>query len=430
MNIKESIKLKGEIIVPGDKSISHRSIIFGSIANGTTVIKGLLESEDCLNTINAFIHMGVNIKKDQANTYSITGVGLNGLKEPNQVINCGNSGTTMRLLTGILSAQGFYSVLYGDQSLSKRPMRRVIDPLTKMGATIWSRNGLPPITINGSRLNGLNYQMPVASAQVKSAILLAGLFTEEEVRIVQIKKSRNHTELMLRKFGVDIIEKDNIIILPSGKKNLTAQEINVPGDISSAAFFIVGALITLNSSIIIKNVGINPSRSGILDVIRKMGGEITLENIKDKDEEITADINVRYQKLSNTIIEGELIPRLIDEIPIISLLASQAKGKTIIRNAEELRVKESDRIKTIISELSKIGVVIEELEDGLIITGPSVIKGAKVSSHFDHRIAMTLLIANVISQGEIEIDDVDCINTSYPNFTEVLESIKEREIKE
>ncbi|ERJ11658.1 3-phosphoshikimate 1-carboxyvinyltransferase [Haloplasma contractile] len=420
------IQLKGELNVPGDKSISHRSIIFGSLANGTTRVRGLLESQDCLNTVNAFQLMGVNIQKEHdKDTYLIEGVGVNGLKEPKKLINCGNSGTTMRLLTGLLASLDFYSVLYGDESLSNRPMKRVIEPLQEMGANIWCRNKqLAPISIKGKVLKGINYSLPVASAQVKSALLLAGLNVEEEIKIIQPKQSRNHTEIMLKKFGVNLVDDVNTISLPGGKKNLHAQNIVIPGDISSASFFIAAALLIPNSEIKIKNVGINDTRSGIIDVINKMGGTIEFDHIRNAEYEKVADLTIKYQNLKSTVIEGDLIPRLIDELPIVALIASQAEGTTIIRNAAELRVKESDRIKTIVQELGKLGADIEELPDGMVISGPCNLKGGvNVSSHGDHRIAMTLRIANLISSEDVVIDDLECIKTSFPEFNQILSSI-------
>ena len=424
---KKNDRLKGEVMIPGDKSISHRSIILGSLANGRSRIKGFLESEDCLNTLNAFREMGVQIERVGDKEYIIDGVGLRGLKEPDCILDCGNSGTSMRLLIGFLAAQDFYSVLSGDASLRQRPMKRIIKPLTKMGAMIWSREGgYAPLSIEGRSLSGIDYQLPVASAQVKSSILLAGLYSDQEVKIVEPALSRDHTERMLSGFGIDIKMEGYQIILPvDNNRRLYPQEIEVPGDISSAAFFITAGLITKGSEILLKDIGVNPTRSGFLDVVRDMGGEIKIINQREVSGEPIADIRVKSSQLKGIEISGEIIPKLIDEIPIIAVLASQAEGETIIKDASELRVKETDRIAAMVSQLSNLGVEIEELSDGMIINGPARIKGGvKVDSYGDHRIAMSLAIAGLVAKSEITILNTQVINTSFPDFKGRLLSLK------
>ncbi len=426
LRISKKNKLKGKIKVPGDKSISHRSIIINSLAKGKSVIKGFLESEDCLHTLNAFRQMGVEIEKKEAGNYIINGNGLNNLHEPDKIINCGNSGTSMRLLSGVLSGQNFYAVLNGDDSLRNRPMKRIIEPLRKMGADIWGRdkNNKAPLSINGKNLSGINYNLPVASAQVKSAILLAGLYTKEELIIKEPGVSRDHTERFLLNCGINININNRTIKLKKGKKILNPLDMQIPGDISSASFFIAAGLIIPDSEILIKDIGVNPTRSGIIDLIKKMNGKIELLNYRNNNGEPIADILVRHSKLKANTIEKDIIPRLIDEIPIISIIASQAEGKTIIKDAEELRVKETDRIKAIVCELKKMGVNIEERKDGLIINGPSKLKGGvKINTYGDHRIAMSFIIAALIANGETIIKNTSCINTSFPGFMKIINSL-------
>jgi 3-phosphoshikimate 1-carboxyvinyltransferase len=415
--------LRATLRIPGDKSISHRSIILGSLADGETTIQGLLESEDCLNTINAFQMMGVNIQRLAPGRYRIKGVGLRGLKEPDQVLDCGNSGTTMRLLTGLLAAQNYYSVLTGDQSLRTRPMDRVIFPLRKMGASIWGRQDkFAPLSIKGAPLKGMKYILPVASAQVKSAILLAGLYATGDVEIEEPGFSRDHTERMLKSFGIELITRDKKIILRNkGQHRLQSQEIDIPGDISSAAFLIAGALITENSEIILENIGINPTRSGFLTILKNMNAHIEILNERSISGEPVADIRVKSSSLENTEIRGDIIPTLIDEIPIIAVLATQAEGKTVIRDAGELRVKESDRIKTIVENLSRMGADIEPLPDGMIISGPTPLKGGVVlDSYNDHRVAMSLIVAGMVAEGPNKIKNIESVNTSFPGFGDLL----------
>lgn len=418
--------LKGEIEIPGDKSISHRAVIMASLAAGKSTVKGLLESEDCLNTVQAFRSMGVNITRKEPGNYIIKGVGLRGLKEPEDIINCGNSGTSMRLLTGLLAAQNFYSVLTGDNSLRARPMGRVIEPLKMMGANIWARSGnLAPLSIKGGNLKGIDYVLPVASAQVKSSLLLAGLYVTDKVLIKEPSQSRDHTERMLRSFGIEVINNQGVIQLHNNKDNkLQAINLLIPGDISSAAFFMVAGLISQNSEIILRNVGINPTRNGIIEVIKRMEGQIDYLQEKTIGNEPVADILVKSSSLKSVEIKGDIIPRLIDELPIIALLASQAEGRTIIKDAEELRVKETDRIKATVIELKKLGVDIRELPDGMEINGPSTIKGGlEVESYGDHRIAMMLAIAGLIANDKIIINNSRSINTSFPEFVDLLDDL-------
>lgn len=426
LQIGNKQKLKGKINIPGDKSISHRAIIFSSLSKGKARVKGLLESADCMRTLQAFKDMGVTINKIDKGEYIINGVGLQGLKEPEDVIDCGNSGTSMRLLTGLLSAQKFYSVLSGDNSLRLRPMDRIIKPLSRMGAKIWARdNKFAPLSIKGNKVRGLKYKLPVASAQVKSAILLAGLYTNQQVQIIEPALSRDHTERFLEGFGVDIRKEGYIIDLPeNGQRELNNQDIQVPGDISSGAFFIAAGLITENSEIVLENIGINPTRSGFIEIVKKMGGDIEIKNKREISGEPIADLVVRSSKLQGTKISGKIIPKLIDEIAIIAVLASQADGKTVIKDAEELRVKETDRIKAMVSQLSKLGVKIKALSDGMIIEGSNEIKGKiAVDSYNDHRVAMSLAILGLIAKDEITIKESQVIETSFPQFKQILKSL-------
>jgi 3-phosphoshikimate 1-carboxyvinyltransferase len=406
-NIKISPKsnLKGEITAPGDKSISHRSAIIGSIAKGITEINGFLHGEDCIATINAFRKMGVDIQETGDGKVIVHGVGLDGLKEPDDILDMGNSGTSMRLISGILAGQPFYSVLTGDNSLRSRPMKRVADPLRLMGAKIYARNGdLAPLTILGGNLKAIDYQTPVASAQIKSSILLAGLYADGETFVTETAESRDHTERMLRSFGAEVTS-IGLTHKVQGRPELVGHEINVPGDISSAAYFIVVGLLCPNSEITIKNVGINPTRTGIIDALKAMGGNIVIENIREKDEPV-ADLIVRSSQLKGAKFSGEIIVRMIDEIPILVLAATQANGETIINDAGELKVKESDRIATTVTEFRKIGAELDGLDDGFVITGKSKIKGGECESHGDHRLAMSLAIAGLISESGTGIDNM------------------------
>ena len=423
MKFTKCSSLKGEVKVPGDKSISHRGVMFGSIARGTTEISNFLQGADCLSTISCFQKMGVAIE-NRGDTVLVRGDGLRGLKEPQTVLDCGNSGTTTRLICGILSAQDFSVTLTGDDSIKKRPMKRIIEPLSEMGAQIKSlgENGCAPLAITGSRLSGIDYRSPVASAQVKSAILLAGLYADGQTRVTEPSVSRNHTELMLKAFGADVrTEGTTAIIRPA--KELYGQKISVPGDISSAAFFLAAGLMAPNSEILLKDVGINPTRDGILKVFREMGGDITLMNVRD-DGEPTADILVRSSALHGTVIGGAIIPTLIDELPMIAALSCFAEGETVIKDASELKVKESNRIEAMVQNLSAMGADVEETKDGMIIRGGRPLHGAVIDSRLDHRIAMTFAVTACLAEGETEILGAECVNISYPEFYRELEKLK------
>ncbi|MDR3112870.1 MAG: 3-phosphoshikimate 1-carboxyvinyltransferase [Endomicrobium sp.] len=413
-------RIEGEIEVPADKSITHRAVMLSSIAQGTSIVHNYLPSDDCLRTINAFRQMGVEIKQDDK-TLFINGKGLN-LEKPQGGIYAGNSGTTARLICGILAGQRFESVISGDESLSKRPMQRVIDPLSKMGANFISSSGFLPLKITGqSPLNAIRYESAKSSAQVKSAVLFAGLYAKEKTTYIEPVKSRDHSERMLKAFGAQIeIDTNEVSIFPAQKLN--PQNITIPGDISSAAFFIAAALIVPNSKLTIKNVNINPTRDGLIEVLQKMGASIAVGNLREVSGEPVADITVRHSKLKSVNVDAQIVPRMIDEIPVFALIASQAGGITKITGAKELRVKESDRISAVVSQFTKIGIETEELEDGFIINGHCGFqpKAAKVDSFKDHRIAMTLAVASLISEDEMTIKDADCVDISFPNFYELL----------
>ena len=426
LQVENKTGIDSEASVPGDKSISHRSLMLAGIANGQSRISGLLEGEDCLSTLKIMKKLGVDITRDDSGSYLVEGNGLDGLKEPDDTLDCGNSGTTMRLLSGLLAGRPFYSVLAGDNSLNSRPMDRIITPLTKMGANIWSRNnGLAPLSIKGGNLNSINYDSPVASAQVKSSILLAGLSAEGITYVNEPAQSRDHTEKMLKASGVDIEVDGNTIKLNSSDKiNIDPLDIKIPGDISSAAFIIAAGLITENSKIIIKDVGINKTRTGILDALEMMGADLTIKNKRTSSGEPLADIEVTSSNLKAVEISGDLVPRLIDEIPLLALLATQADGETIIKDAEELRVKETDRIKAISSELRKLGAEIEEYPDGMKIKGNTNLKGGiEVDSFGDHRIGMTMAIAGLIASDGIIVNNSESINISFPDFEKLINNL-------
>lgn len=410
--------LKGEITVPGDKSISHRSIMLGSLAMGTTEVTGFLQGADCLSSISCFQKMGIEIENNkETNTVRIHGKGLHGLSAPASTLDVGNSGTTTRLMSGILAAQPFTSTVDGDASIRKRPMGRIMTPLSKMGARFESlaTEKCAPFTVTGGNLRGIDYISPVASAQVKSAVLLAGLFAEGKTSVTEPAVSRNHTELMFESFGVDIrSEGTTAVVTPAAE--LTAQKITVPGDISSAAYFIAAGLITPNSEITIKNVGINPTRDGILTICKAMGANIRLSNVRDDIGEPVADITVSTSSLHGCTIEGNVIPKLIDEIPIIAIMAAFADGTTVIKDAQELKVKESNRIDVMVNNLSAMGADIEGTEDGMVICGGRPLHGAAVDSNSDHRIAMSFAIAGGLADGNTDIIGAECVNISYPSF--------------
>ena len=412
MEIKKAASLNGSITVPGDKSISHRAVMLGALAEGTTHIKGFLPGADCISTINCFRSMGIEIQSN-GDIIEVHGKGLYGLKQPEKMLYTGNSGTTTRLLCGILSGQSFDSSVTGDASICRRPMKRVTEPLSEMGAKIDGE--YCPLFIKGSKLHGMEYNMKVASAQVKTAIILAALYADGETIIHETEKSRDHTERMLSAMGADISVNGTTIRVAPAKK-LYAQDICVPGDISSAAFFMTAAAIMPDSCVRIKNVGINPTRTGIIDVFKSMGANISIENVRTESGEETADIVVSSSSLKGTVIEGKLIPRLIDELPIIAVAAVFAEGTTVIKDAEELKVKESNRISAIVGELSKCGADITETADGMIIKGGKPIFGADFVTRGDHRMAMSLAVLAQLADGKSTIDDADCISVSYPNF--------------
>ncbi len=408
--------LKGELSVPGDKSISHRAVMFGSLASGTTEITHFLKGADCLSTIGCFRQMGVEIE-EQKDRILVHGRGLHGLSAPSSVLDCGNSGTTTRLISGILAGQSFSSQLTGDASIRKRPMGRIIRPLRQMGASIESLSGndCAPLRIEGRPLHAISYDSPVASAQVKSCVLLAGLYADGPTSVTEPALSRNHTELMLSSLGAELTRRGTTATI-NPEPVLTGTSIHVPGDISSAAFFLAAGLMVPGSEILLKNVGINPTRDGILRVIRAMGGSLEILNRTNSGGEEAADLLVRSSSLHGTVLEGELIPTLIDEIPVIAVLAAFAEGTTIIRNAEELKVKESNRLDIMVDGLSRMGADIEGTDDGMIIRGGKSLHGTVIDSHLDHRIAMSFAVAALAADGETEILDADCVNISYPEF--------------
>lgn len=412
MVIQKIKKAIGQIKVPGDKSISHRAVMLGSLANGVTEISGFLKGADCLSTIDCFRKMGIDIDINGENV-TVHGNGLRGLKKPDEMLYTGNSGTTTRLLCGILAGQNFDTSITGDSSIQKRPMGRVVQPLSMMGAKI--ENEYCPLYITGTKLHGIDYKMPVASAQVKTAIILAGLYADGETVIHEIEKSRDHTELMLSAMGADLTV-DNLDITVKPTNDLTAVNVDVPGDISSAAFFLVLGAIMLNSQITVTNVGINPTRTGIIDVLKDMGADITLENVHTSAGETVADITVRSSSLKGTTVGGDIIPRLIDELPIIAVAAVFADGQTVIKDAQELKVKETNRIRAVVDEFNKCGIDITETDDGMIINGGKSIHGADFKTYGDHRMAMSLTVLSQLADGESTLDDSDCACVSYPTF--------------
>jgi 3-phosphoshikimate 1-carboxyvinyltransferase len=408
--------LQGEIIVPGDKSISHRSVMFGAVAEGVTKVTGFLLGDDCLSTVSCFKQLGIEIEQEK-DQLIIHGKGWGGLQEPKEVLNVGNSGTTIRLMMGILAGRDFHSILIGDESIGKRPMTRVTKPLSEMGAVIDGRqNGeYTPLSIRGGGIKGIQYQSPVASAQVKSSILLAGLQAEGSTTVIEPVQSRDHTERMIRQFGGTVDTKGSVVSVQGGQI-LKGTTIQVPGDISSAAFFLVAGAIVPNSSITLKNVGLNPTRTGIIDVMKEMGADITIEVLEEGQIEPVGNITVNTSNLKGTTIGGELIPRLIDELPVIALLATQAEGETIIRDAHELKVKETNRIDTVVNELSKLGATVMATDDGMIIHGKNKLGGGVVSSFGDHRIGMMLAVAALICEDEVLLEQKEAISVSYPQF--------------
>ena len=453
MLIRPKSILNGEISVPGDKSISHRAIMLGALANGETIIHNFLNSEDCIATAECFRKLGIQLMAN-GSELKIFGKGLHGLSKPEEVLDAGNSGTTIRLMSGILAGQPFETTITGDPSIQKRPMLRVVEPLSKMGAKITgektAENVYAPLQISGRKINPIKYILPIASAQVKSAILFAGLYAIGKTIVVEQTASRDHTERMLGYFGVPIKRFNNEISIEGGRE-FEGREIFVPGDVSSAAYFMVAGILIQNSKILIRNVGINPTRNGIIEILHRMGANVEVVDEEVLSGEPRGNIRVtsnekparnalpeaapslqagshgvaggRVTNLKGIEIKGSVIPKIIDEIPIIAVLATQAEGDTIIRDATELRVKESDRIKTIISELSKMGAKIDELPDGMVIHGRTKLNGAVIDSHGDHRIAMSCAIAGLIAEGETTIENTECIDTSFPGFGELLGSL-------
>jgi 3-phosphoshikimate 1-carboxyvinyltransferase len=426
--IKRSRGLSGTIQVPGDKSITHRAVILGAIAVGQTVIHGYLPAEDCLATIQAFRAMGIEITEKSASGGNkqllVQGKGLWGLKEPDDVLNLGNSGTSLRLLTGLLAGQRFFSVLTGDASLRKRPMQRLLEPLRKMSAEIGGRDegDHAPIAIRGRELHGIDYSLPVASAQLKSALLLAGLIASGKTTIAEPALSRDHTERMLDYLGVRLSVK-GLSVSIEGPMEFKSKEIYIPGDFSSAAFLIVAALICPNSELVIRNVGLNPTRTGLVEVLTKMGGRIDIRNQRAQCGEPVGDLTIRSSRLSGLPVEGEIIPRMIDELPVLSIAAAMANGETVIRGAGELRVKETDRIAAMTRELRQMGVQVEELPDGMKIMGGRPLTGAVCQSYRDHRVAMAMVIAGLAAEGKTVVQDTACIDTSFPGFEEMIHHI-------
>lgn len=416
--------INGELVIPADKSISHRSIIFGAISKGTTIVNNFLKAEDCLSTIAVFKQLGVRIT-EKNEQIMIEGKGFEGLTAPSSRLDAGNSGTTMRLVLGILAGCPFTSEIAGDASLNRRPMERVMKPLREMGADLQgtAEAEFPPLKVTGNTLHGIEYHMPIASAQVKSAILFAALQAEGTTKIIEKEQSRNHTEEMIKQFGGKIqVEGKEIIV--TGPQQLIGQEVTVPGDISSAAFYLVAASILANSEVLLKQVGINPTRTGILDVLMQMGANIEERQLDEQNQ--AADLIVRSAQLHACEIQGEIIPRLIDELPIIALAATQATGTTIIRDAQELKVKETNRIDATAEELTKMGANIEPTEDGLIIHGPTSLHGATVDSHGDHRIGMMLQIAALLTAEPVELLNPEAVNISYPEFfTDLAKLVQE-----
>ncbi|MBM4464915.1 MAG: 3-phosphoshikimate 1-carboxyvinyltransferase [Chloroflexi bacterium] len=423
MIVRKAKGLSGRVKVPGDKSISHRALLLGAIAEGTTRIRGFLPAADCLATLACVRALGVEVERLSETELIVQGRGLRGLREPEAVLDCVGSGTTMRLLAGILAGQPFYSVLTGNEQLRRRPMGRIAEPLRRMGAIVLGRDDgrLPPLTILGGDLHGIQYSLPVASAQVKSAILLAGLYADGPTVIHEPGPARDHTERMLAAMGANIQYPISNIKLHSSK--LSSLDIVVPGDISSAAYFIAAACLVPGSGVVIEGVGVNPTRTGFLDALGEMGADIVMENQREVSGEPVADVVVRAAELRGVEVRGDRVPRMIDEFPILAVVATQAQGDTVVRDAAELRVKESDRIAAIEAELRKLGACIEERADGFVVEGPTSLRGTVVDSHGDHRLAMSLAIAGLIAEGETTIVGAECIADSFPGFEEILTAL-------
>ncbi len=424
--VKAPRNLLGAVSLPGDKSVSHRAVILNGIAWGEAMVTNFAKSADCFATVACMRALGVGIEPLERGGLLVKGVGDRGLKEAEDVLSSENSATTMRLLAGLLAAQPFLSVITGDVSLRSRPMDRVIQPLRLMGAQIWGRDNdsRAPLVIKGSRLHGIHYTLPFASAQLKSAMLLAGLYAEGDTVIIEPILTRDHTERMLKAMGARIKVKENTISISPSR--LKASDIVVPGDISSAAFWLVAGALHPEAVIQLRNVGVNPTRSGILDVLKSMGADLSLENERVVNGEPVADLKVQSSRLAGMEIGGDFIPRVIDEIPLIAVAASVARGKTVIRDAQELRVKETDRISATAKELSKMGADVEELPDGMVIRGKKKLRGATCDSHGDHRLAMMLGVASLVAEGETRIDNAEVVNISYPKFWLDLKRLSSR----
>jgi len=420
MIVRKAKGLRGQIKVPGDKSISHRALLLGAIAEGTTRIRNFLPAADCLATLACVRALGVEVERLSETELIVHGQGLRGLTEPEDILDCAGSGTTMRLLAGILAGQPFYSMLTGNEQLCRRPMGRIVEPLRRMGATVLGRDDgrLPPLTIHGGNLHGIEYRLPVASAQVKSAILLAGLYADGPTVIHEPGPARDHTERMLAAMGANIQYQISNIKVQSSK--LSSLDIVVPGDISSAAYFIAAACLVPGSEVVVVGVGVNPTRTGFLDALKEMGADILVENRRDTGGEPVADVVVRAGCLRGTEVKGDQVPRMIDEFPILAVVATQVQGMTVVSDAAELRVKETDRIANIAVELRKLGAHIEERPDGFVVEGPTPLVGTQVNSHGDHRLAMSLAIAGLVAEGETTIEDAECVADSFPGFEETL----------
>ncbi len=420
MAVRKAKALKGRIEVPGDKSISHRALLLGAIAEGSTRVRNFLPAADCLATLACVRGLGIEVETLSDTELIVHGQGLHGLREPTDVLNCAGSGTTMRLLAGILAGQPFYSVLTGNKQLRQRPMGRIAEPLRLMGATVLGRDKgrLPPLAILGGHLHGIEYRLPVASAQVKSAILLAGLYADGPTVVHEPAPARDHTERMLAAMGANIQYPTPNIQIQGSK--LSPLDIIVPGDFSSAAYFIAAACLMSESEVIIEGVGVNPTRTGFLDALKEMGADIVLQNQREVSGEPVADLVVRTGELKGVEVRGDQVPKMIDEFPILAVVATQAEGETVVRDAAELRVKETDRIANIAAELRKLGACIEELPDGFVVEGPTPLVGTQVHSHGDHRLAMALTIAGLVAEGETTVEEMECIADSFPGFKEIL----------
>jgi 3-phosphoshikimate 1-carboxyvinyltransferase len=420
--ISPKIGLKGEIMVPGDKSVCHRSVILGALADGPLAVSNFSMSADNMATVQAFRRMGISIVEPEPGKLEINGCGLKGLKEPEDIINAGNSGTTMRLLTGLLSGQGFFSVITGDDSLRKRPMRRVVEPLRQMGALIYGRDNdsRAPLAIKGAPLKAVSHESKVSSAQVKTSLLLAGIFAEGTTWISEPHKSRDHTERMMTYLGVPLQE-NGLKVGVVGGSRISGGHISVPGDFSSAAFFLAAALLLPESDLTVRNLGLNPTRDGFLRVLKDMGADIEVRDKTVVSGEPVGDLHVRPSRLKSVNVDGSTVPLMVDEFPVFCVVAALAEGDTVIRDAAELRVKETDRIAAIVEGLKSMGVEVEEFEDGMTIHGCSGLKGAVIDSHGDHRIAMAFAVAGLVADGTTIINDVSCVQTSFPGFFEILE---------